>query len=526
MSNQSPFIQINTRNDGWIIKLLQPAVGKDLLEEYLADMGLKLQSQMMDKILAAPAGTGFHIKRGSDILTEIRTWAENLPFEITVSSDKMKVFLTLNPRLPIKPRRQDLLAALNNMGINYGIDESSIDHAINNTGQTMVVAQGKYPVPGKNGSVQYLYHKPIIKPVLDESGQVDYYELGFIIPIEAGTLLAKRKAATEGEAGINVFGEPIPAKAGRNYKFNVGKGIITTKDKAIAEFDGALAWINDKIVVTKMLAIKGDIDFSIGNICFPGKVLIEGSVKDGFAVEAEDDIEVRGGIEATRVISRHGSVFVKNGIIGGGKAQVKAGKNVEARFIQEATIEAGQNIVINEYTVRSNLKAGDAVLIQGRRGIILGKNIITARTRIKASKVINCPALDLRVEGIERKQFYEQIKELNSRIDQQDTELKKIAEQIRYLRDKSSEQNSLQQLQELLPQYMDMNEELDCLYEERRSLVNMLKSTRGEGMIEIGGGLETGMTFGIKEDFIKLKQQAKNLRMYYDPDKKRIIILD
>ncbi|WP_276619646.1 FapA family protein [Syntrophomonas wolfei] len=233
-----------------------------------------------------------------------------------------------------------------------------------------------------------------------------------------------------------------------------------------------------------------------------------------------------GGIEATRVISRHGSVFVKNGIIGGGKAQVKAGKNVEARFIQEATIEAGQNIVINEYTVRSNLKAGDAVLIQGRRGIILGKNIITARTRIKASKVINCPALDLRVEGIERKQFYEQIKELNSRIDQQDTELKKIAEQIRYLRDKSSEQNSLQQLQELLPQYMDMNEELDCLYEERRSLVNMLKSTRGEGMIEIGGGLETGMTFGIKEDFIKLKQQAKNLRMYYDPDKKRIIILD
>ncbi|WP_276624360.1 FapA family protein, partial [Syntrophomonas wolfei] len=218
---------------------------------------------------------------------------------------------------------------------------------------------------------------------------------------------------------------------GRNYKFNVGKGIISTEDKAIAEFDGALTWINDKIVVTKMLAIKGDIDFSIGNICFPGKVLIEGSVKDGFLVEAEDDIEVRGGIEAAQVVSQHGSVFVKNGIIGGGKAQVKAGKNVEARFIQEATIEAGQNIVINEYTVRSNLKAGDAVLIQGRRGIILGKNIITARTRIKASKVINCPALDLRVEGIERKQFYGQIKELNSRIEQQDTELKKIAEQIR-----------------------------------------------------------------------------------------------
>ncbi|ABI68814.1 DUF342 domain-containing protein [Syntrophomonas wolfei] len=527
MNNQaSQVIQINTRNDGWIIKLIKPDVEKDILEEYLSEMGLKLQSQMMDKILAAPTGTEFHIKRGSDLLTETRIWSDNLPFEITVSPDKMKVFLTLNPRLPIKPRCQDLVAALNNMGISYGIDESNIDYAINNTGQTIVVAQGKYPVPGKNGSVQYLYHKPIIKPVLDESGQVDYYELGFIIPIKAGTLLARRKAATEGEAGINVFGEPIPAKPGRNYKFNVGKGIITTKDKAIAEFDGALAWINDKIVVTKMLAIKGDIDFSTGNICFPGKIIIEGSVKDGFVVEAEDDIEVRGGIEAARVVSQHGSVFVQKGIIGGGKAQVKAGKNVEARFIQEAMIEAGQNIIINEYTVRSNLKAGDGVLIQGRRGIILGRNIISARTRIKASRVLNCPALDLRVKGIERKQFYAQIKELNSRIDQLDMELKKTAEQIRYLRDKSSEQNSLQQLQETLPQYMDMKDELDRLYEERRSLVNMLKSTRGEGMIEIGGGLETGMTFGIKEDFVKIDQQAESLRMYYDPDKGRIVILE
>ncbi len=327
MNNQaSQVIQINTRNDGWIIKLVKPDVEKDILEEYLSEMGLKLQSQMMDKILAAPTGTEFHIKRGSDLLTETRIWSDNLPFEITVSPDKMKVFLTLNPRLPIKPRCQDLVAALNNMGISYGIDESNIDYAINNTGQTIVVAQGKYPVPGKNGSVQYLYHKPIIKPVLDESGQVDYYELGFIIPIKAGTLLARRKAATEGEAGINVFGEPIPAKPGRNYKFNVGKGIITTKDKAIAEFDGALAWINDKIVVTKMLAIKGDIDFSTGNICFPGKIIIEGSVKDGFVVEAEDDIEVRGGIEAARVVSQHGSVFVQKGIIGGAKPRLKPAK--------------------------------------------------------------------------------------------------------------------------------------------------------------------------------------------------------
>ena len=80
MSNQSsPVIQINTRNDGWIIKLLQPAVEKDVLEGYLADVGLKLQSQMMEKILAAPAGTEFHIKRGSNILTETRIWAKTCP---------------------------------------------------------------------------------------------------------------------------------------------------------------------------------------------------------------------------------------------------------------------------------------------------------------------------------------------------------------------------------------------------------------------------------------------------------------
>ena len=107
MNNQaSQVIQINTRNDGWIIKLIKPDVEKDILEEYLSEMGLKLQSQMMDKILAAPTGTEFHIKRGSDLLTETRIWSDNLPFEITVSPDKMKMFSYLKSKNDYRPSCQ------------------------------------------------------------------------------------------------------------------------------------------------------------------------------------------------------------------------------------------------------------------------------------------------------------------------------------------------------------------------------------------------------------------------------------
>ncbi|MDD2619339.1 MAG: FapA family protein [Syntrophomonadaceae bacterium] len=513
------------KHNGLYLQVLKPNINSSLLLAELDRRGINIHPQLMSKILTAPSGAVIKLldKKGNQ--SNKTFFSSSQPFDLEIAPNKMQAYVTVNPDSELSISKQEILVKLNEMGINYGIDENSISYAIQLPGNRIVAAAGKYPLPGKDGKVEYFFHPPQKNPVLCEDGSVNYYELGSVIPISAGQIISRRTFPTPGQPGTNIYSEEVPAVAGKIKYFNVGKGIITSDDKAIAEYDGALTWINDKILISKLLVINGDVDFSQGNIDFMGKVIIAGNIKDGFKVEATDDIEIRGGIENAQVTSHKGSVFVQKGIIGKEGTFIKAAKNVEARFIQEANVEAGQNIVVNEYTIRSNLRAGDAVLIQGRKGRILGNNVISARTRIKASGIMNSKSLDLKVEGIQRKQIHEQIRDLTAQIMELEEQLKKIAEKIRKLRDSVSDPQAILLLQKLLPQYITINEELDQLNDDRKSLVSMLNSTIGEGMIEIGGNLEAGMVFGIKEESFKLDSQVSSIRMYYDPEAKRIILI-
>ncbi len=516
-------LKLIDRPDGRYIKLLKK-LDFTHIERELSLMGIRLSCKSIQDL--AEGELEMEIKLESDLDKDLLSEEtdEILPLIIEVTEDNMLVILTVESRSYVRTSVNDIITELGNQGIVFGIDTQEIEKALNNPDIPTIAARGINPVNGQNASIKYFYEKnPTPKPVLLANDKVDYYELGQIIPVYAGDILAVREPATEGTPGTDVYGKEVAAQSGENINFKVGRGVIIIQDKAQAEIDGAISWINDKLHVSRLYQVSGDVDFSIGNINFMGKVLITGNVYDGFKVEADDDIDIRGGVGNALIKSRKGSIFVKNGIIGRGKALVTAHKNVEAKFVQAATVVAGQSIVINEYIVRCNASAGDSVLIQGRRGRILGSNTISAKTRIKASRINNSRQLDLRVEGIERKQYYERMHELNHIIDRLENKLKQSASTIRTLRNRKEDARSLFLLEEMLPEYMNLQEELDIMIEERKFLSQMLKSTRGEGMIEIGGGLEEGMSFSIKHEIIKLPQDVKTLKMYYDPDEKKLL---
>jgi hypothetical protein len=447
----------------------------------------------------------------------------NLPrTTINISSDGMSATLTVNNdyKLPLNVR--DLELELKQAGVVYGINPEALLKACQNLGKALKVATGFAVVNGQDSVIVMYYHESKKTPILLEDGRVDYYELGQIVSVRAGDIIGLRIPSTPGVTGYNVKGETLPARPGKDISFPVGKGILVIDDKAIAEYDGALSWAKKKISLIKMITITGDVDFSIGNIYFPGKVLITGNVTEGFKVQADDDIDIRGGVENAEITSRNGSIFVQRGIIGRGKAVIKAHKNVEAKFIQEAMVEAGHNIIVNEYVMRSHMNAGNSVLIQGRKGRIMGNNNITAKTKIKASQIQNSNGLHLKVEGIQRSHYYERVKELNKQISNFEKEFSRITSNIRRIEKKSSEPDSLLKLQKFLPEYMKCSEDLETCTQERNLLTNVLKNTRGEGMIEIASGLEPGMCLTIKDESIKIGENISQLSMYFDPDEKRI----
>lgn len=489
---------------------------------------------VLEKVYNFRAGFGIISRDGKGIIGGMGWIVQNdhlnpdcsSKVKIETTSDSMHAFITIAPAGEMLDIEQ-VLQVLGSAGVIFGTDEQAVEQAIQHPGSRVAVAHGQPSVPGTDGRIEYLYKQQELKPVLMEDGTVNYYELGYITPIDAGSTLAVRTPPTEGGAGRNVKGDLLPPRPGKNPAFQVGQGVIVTEDQAIAEFDGALTWRNDKMLITRLLTVKGDVDFSVGNLDFAGKLLVTGTVQEGFKVEAEDDIEIRGGIDNAQVVSRQGCIFVQQGIIGRGRAIVKAGRNIEARFIQEAEVEAGESILVNEYIMRCKLTAGDAVLIQGRKGRIMGSNQIFARTRIKASQIQNNNhPLNLRVGGFERPDLYERIKEINGDLELMGTRMRQSSLVIRRLRDRVSEADAVMQLQRILPTYLKMTEDYDRLIKERDSLVSILKNTRGEGMIEINGGLEPGIMLSIKQETVKLKERLNSLNMYFDPDQNRIIFLE
>ncbi len=446
---------------------------------------------------------------------------------ISVSPDKMHAFLSLQPQDDVKVMPEDVFLLLEEEDITHGIDIEAIKSLCSTSSQVRkhVIAKGVHSLPGQDAVVTYRYEKPNTKPKMTEDGHVDFYELGNIIEVKQGDILAERVPPTKGTPGFNIFGEVLHPAPGKNKAFKVGKGVVIEDDIAMAEYNGSLDWQLGKVSVSRMFSVKGDVDFSIGNIDFPGKVKIIGNVRTGFRIEAAEDVEITGCIEDATVISQKGSVFVHAGIIGTGKAVVQAHNNVEARFIQEASVEARKNVVANEYIIRSNINAGNAVLIQGMKGRLLGTNQIKAGTQVRVNSIQSHQGMSLSVEGINRNTTYVRMKEISQEIKELEEVLRSESVKIRLLGEKKEAQ-AIETLKTMLPEYVSKMERVDHLKEENRYLAILLRTTKGEGMIEVRSRVDQDVCVAIKGKQLRLETAVKNVTMYFDQHEQRIIVLN
>jgi uncharacterized protein (DUF342 family) len=146
----------------------------------------------------------------------------------------------------------------------------------------------------------------------------------------------------------------------------------------------------DKVNVFPIYEINGDVDYAIGHIDFIGTVVVRGSVLPGFKIRAAGDIRVLGGVEAAE-LEADGSIEITAGIVGQNKARVKAGKNVKSSFIQDATVEASEDITVTQSIMHSTIRAGRAVNCNGSKGLIVG-GTIQAGERVIARTIGNSMA--------------------------------------------------------------------------------------------------------------------------------------
>jgi uncharacterized protein (DUF342 family) len=309
--------------------------------------------------------------------SEEKNIIEDAKLKIDISKNEMGATVFLIPpkggkMLTIENIKEELVTK----GVEYGIDDNKIKEivAMQIFNTSVHVASGLLPVNGENGRIEYHFDtNRDLKPRMLEDGTADYHNLGLVINVKKGDLLAEIIPPTMGIPGKTVTGKTIPAKDGKEARVRIGKNVIASEDgyKMYAEIDGQPIIYDKKLSVLPILEIKGDVGPATGNINFLGSVIVQGNVKSGFTINANGDLQVNGIVEAAEIVAE-GDVIINRGIQGQGKGIIKAGRDFKVRYIENATVEAGENINIAEASMHSCLLAGKNIKLDGKKGLIVG----------------------------------------------------------------------------------------------------------------------------------------------------------
>ena len=283
----------------------------------------------------------------------------------------------------------DVRAALSEKGVSFGIDHEAIEEALSRKtyGSHLTVARFEEPTHGTDAVVEYLFKTHLtIHPKEMEGQKIDYRELESVVSVQKGTPLARKTPATKGENGSTVTGKPLLAKPGKDARLVAGKGTKLSEDgiELRAEIDGQPILRDRTVSVEPVLDVRGDIDYCTGNINFAGSVRVSGNVISGFCLKATEHIHIDGMVEDA-FIEAGGDVLIRGGMQGRQKGTVKAGREVNALFIEQASVEAGGSIIASE-TLHSNLVAGQQIIITSGKGHICG-GTSAARNLIRANVI-------------------------------------------------------------------------------------------------------------------------------------------
>ena len=277
---------------------------------------------------------------------------------VQYTSDGFRAFLQISPEIKSFPSLQDLKRYLQNNGIIYGVNENVLQDVASGrlVGNRVEIARGTAVTPGIPGKIEYLFN-------IDESGRpkelsdgrVDHHNLNFLINVKKGDPLAKRIPPKPGIEGKTIFGKVVPAPPVIDVKLQNGCGTavsVQNPDLLIAIIDGAVSLDQQgRIEVRNEKIIRGDIDYSTGNIIFTGDLQIYGTVRTGFSVDISGNLLIRGNVEDAK-IKCTGALEIRGGAVGAGNGSMEC-KSLKIRFVENFTIRAGNDIVVSEDIVNS-----------------------------------------------------------------------------------------------------------------------------------------------------------------------------
>lgn len=307
--------------------------------------------------------------------------------EVRVQTDKAAAYATLYPPTPggafltwgtVSQRIADF-------GIIRGVLEDNIQEAIfkaNSTHQPVkdvLIARGEDPVT--EIPEHFVIRKDLLerKPEIDpDLARVDWHSISAFSIVNAKDPIARRIPKVDGKNGWNIFGEERNFPVKNMSAFSAGGGVIDHPQGLFAGKSGRLSIDSSgSISIEEVLVLKKGVDFSTGNITFPGDVILQGKVADGFKIYTGGSLIAADVVDVTEVVTRK-DFIVQGGIEGKSTGAARVGRNLKAKYIQNCRvavrgdIEVSGSIVQSKVFAMGSIRMGDAGKIIGCECIAIG----------------------------------------------------------------------------------------------------------------------------------------------------------
>lgn len=326
-------------------------------------------------------------------------------FMLLVSDDQMAATVQLiEPYNPNTINEQAIRDWLKANKITYGINEDSVKQIANQFDESIFpisIAKGKVPVDGIDGKITFVSEQ---NDSINIDDKRNFRDIKRIPSLEENEKIAVLTPPIDGETGSNIFGKKLVFRKAKSVKVQAGKNVVfKAEDQSFySEIKGKLSVTGNKIHVYNTYELNEDLSMKSGNIDFVGSVVIRGNVPTGYRVEAEGDIHIYGLVEAS-YIKAGGNVTITEGISGLKKGEINAEGDINIGYINQAKVEAGHNINVQNSIMHSECVAKEHIYCHS--GSIIGGSC-SAGVTIVANEVGN--KMDTKTEisiGIDKGQY-------------------------------------------------------------------------------------------------------------------------
>jgi len=320
------------------------------------------------------------------------TLAEHV--KLTVTPDKLAAELHVDAEVPAGVVDEGFVLALA-QGVGLAINQS-VHQSIANAVEVLKkpraemvrikIASATAPVHGEPGYIEFL---PGFDPLVAGRAQVDYgdhpspargsggvdhYHKFTFTLVPSNGEIAKIHQPSTPEDGQDVMGGVIAARLGKQVQVVADDTIIIQPDgRVFAARPGVVDWQDPKLRMLRMLKLPGNIDFSTGNINFPGSVVVAKAVRDHFKVAAAGDVLVNGQVEGA-ALSAGRDARLEGGMAGKETGTLDVGRDLNARYLNNTTVSIGRDLTVDKELVNTRAVVGRNFL--GRAASITGGKII------------------------------------------------------------------------------------------------------------------------------------------------------